>query len=51
MEQVSQLIISEYRQAHSLLYNKLLLGIGQDITLIEAGRRHNNLDLDDYGAL
>jgi hypothetical protein len=28
MEQVSQLIISEYRQAHSLLYDELLLGMG-----------------------
>ncbi|KAM0190601.1 hypothetical protein ACHAPI_009357 [Fusarium lateritium] len=50
IEQVSQLIISEYRQAHSLLYDELLLGMGQDITPIEAWRLHDDLDLNDYGA-
>lgn len=50
MEQVSQLITSEYRQAYSLLYDELLLGMGEDITPIEAWRLHDDLDLDDYGA-
>jgi hypothetical protein len=50
MEQVSQLVISEYRQAHSLLYDELLLGIGDDIAPMEAWRLHDDLDLDNYGA-
>jgi hypothetical protein len=50
MEQVSQLVVSEYRQAHSLLYDELLLGMGEDITPMEAWRLHDDLDLGDYGA-
>jgi hypothetical protein len=49
MEHVSQLIVSEFRQAHSLLYEELLFGM-EDIAPIEAWRLHDDLDLDDYGA-
>ncbi|KAH7248458.1 hypothetical protein B0J15DRAFT_514469 [Fusarium solani] len=48
MEQVSQLVVSEFRQAHSLLYDELLFG-ANDIAPIEAWRLHDDLDLDDYG--
>ncbi|KAH6975566.1 telomere-associated recQ-like helicase [Ilyonectria destructans] len=48
MEQVSQLAVSEFRQAHSLLYDKLLFG-ARDIASIEAWRLQDDLDLDDYG--
>jgi superfamily II DNA or RNA helicase len=48
MEQVSQLAVSEFRQAHSLLYDELLFG-ARDIASIEAWRLQDDLDLDDYG--
>ncbi|KAH6960097.1 hypothetical protein BKA56DRAFT_662594 [Ilyonectria sp. MPI-CAGE-AT-0026] len=48
MEQVSQLVVSEFRQAYSLLYGELLFG-ANDITPIEAWRLYDDLDLDDYG--
>ncbi|KAJ3464901.1 hypothetical protein MRS44_009687 [Fusarium solani] len=48
MEQVSQLVVSEFRQAHSLLYDELLFG-ANDIAPIEAWRLQDDLDLDDYG--
>ncbi|KPM34588.1 hypothetical protein AK830_g11983 [Neonectria ditissima] len=48
MEQVPQLVVSEFRQAHSLLYDELLFG-AEDIVPIEAWRLHDDLDLDDYG--
>jgi hypothetical protein len=35
MEQVTQLVESEFRQAHSLLYDKLLFGM-RDVAPIEA---------------
>ncbi|WKT54448.1 Protein of unknown function DUF3505 [Fusarium oxysporum f. sp. vasinfectum] len=49
MEQVIQLVESEFRQAYLLLYDELLFGM-RDITLIEAWRLHDDLDIDDYGA-
>ncbi|RBA14537.1 hypothetical protein FPRO05_03329 [Fusarium proliferatum] len=49
MEQVTQLVESEFRQAHSLLYDKLLFGM-RDAAPIEAWRLHDDLDVDDYGA-
>ncbi|RKK86034.1 hypothetical protein BFJ68_g17172 [Fusarium oxysporum] len=49
MEHVSQLVASEFREAHSLLYDELLFGM-EDIAPIEAWRLHDDLDLDDYGA-
>ncbi|KAH7231470.1 hypothetical protein B0J15DRAFT_472809 [Fusarium solani] len=48
MEQVSQLVVSELRQAHLLLYDELLFGM-KDIAPIEGWRLHDDLDLDDYG--
>ncbi|KAI3567780.1 hypothetical protein IWW34DRAFT_641690 [Fusarium oxysporum f. sp. albedinis] len=49
MEQVSQLTLSEFRQAQSLLYDELLFGM-EDITPIEAWRLNDDLDLENYGA-
>ncbi|EGU73388.1 hypothetical protein FOXB_16102, partial [Fusarium oxysporum f. sp. conglutinans Fo5176] len=49
MEQVSQLALSEFRQAHSLLYDELLFGM-EDVAPIEAWRLSDDLDLEDYGA-
>jgi hypothetical protein len=49
MEHVSQLVASEFRQAHSLLYDELLFGM-EDVAPIEPWRLHDDLDLDDYGA-
>ncbi|KAG7404059.1 putative ankyrin repeat protein [Fusarium oxysporum f. sp. rapae] len=49
MEQVTQLVESEFRQAHSLLYDELLFGM-RDVAPIEAWRLHDDLDVDDYGA-
>jgi hypothetical protein len=49
MEQVLQLALSKFRQAQSLLYDKLLFGI-EDVTLIEAWRLNDDLDLEDYSA-
>ncbi|KAH7254389.1 hypothetical protein B0J15DRAFT_494433, partial [Fusarium solani] len=48
MEQVSQLVVSEFRQAYLLLYDELLFGVN-DIAPIEAWRLQDDLDLDDYG--
>ncbi|KAH7231070.1 hypothetical protein BKA59DRAFT_368770, partial [Fusarium tricinctum] len=47
MEHVSQLVASEFRQAHSLLYDELLFGM-EDIAPIESWRLHDDLDLDDF---
>ncbi|KAL5611020.1 hypothetical protein FOBRF1_007137 [Fusarium oxysporum] len=49
MKQVTQLVESEFRQAHSLLYDELLFGM-RDVAPIEAWRLHDDLDVDDYGA-
>ncbi|KAI5455818.1 hypothetical protein BGZ63DRAFT_349926, partial [Mariannaea sp. PMI_226] len=48
MKHVSQLIISEYKRARSLLYDDLLFG-ANDIIPIEAWRLHDDLDAEDYG--
>ncbi|RKK48645.1 hypothetical protein BFJ69_g18122, partial [Fusarium oxysporum] len=49
MKQVTQLVESEFRQAHSLLYDELLFGM-RDVAPIEAWRLHDDLDVDHYGA-
>ncbi|SPJ84073.1 uncharacterized protein FTOL_10589 [Fusarium torulosum] len=49
MGQVSQLALSEFRQAQSLLYDELLFGM-EDVAPIEAWRLNDDLDLEDYGA-
>ncbi|KNB04694.1 hypothetical protein FOXG_06738 [Fusarium oxysporum f. sp. lycopersici 4287] len=49
MEQVTQLVESEFRQAHSLLYDELLFRM-RDVAPIEAWRLHDDLNVDDYGA-
>ncbi|KAM6508149.1 hypothetical protein FALCPG4_018036 [Fusarium falciforme] len=48
MDQVPQLVSSEFRQAHSLLYDELLLGC-KDISPVEAWRLEDDLDTDEYG--
>jgi len=45
---VSQLILSEYRRARSLLYDVLLFG-AKDISPIEAWRLQDDLDAEDHG--
>lgn len=47
MAEVSQLVVSEYSRAHSILYRELLLG---DTSLIamESWRLRDDLDTDDY---
>ncbi|KAI3571202.1 hypothetical protein IWW34DRAFT_639685, partial [Fusarium oxysporum f. sp. albedinis] len=49
MDHVSQLVVSEFHQAHTLLYEELLFGMG-DIAPIGAWRLHDDLDQDDFGA-
>jgi hypothetical protein len=48
LEQVPQLIASEFRQAHSLLYDELLFGC-KDISPVEARRVQDDLDSEEYG--
>jgi Lhr-like helicase len=48
MSHISQLILSEYQHAHSLLYNELLLGATHLIPL-ESWRLKDDLDLEDFG--
>ena len=48
MSQVPQLVVSEYRRARNLLYNKLLFG-SKDVPLLEAWMLHDDLDAEDYG--
>lgn len=49
MDQVSQLIESEFRQASSLLFEELLLG-ARDLPVIESWKLHDDLDRDEFGA-
>jgi superfamily II DNA or RNA helicase len=49
MDHVSQLVASEFRQAHTILYEELLFG-KDDIAPVEAWRLHDDLDQDDFGA-
>jgi hypothetical protein len=48
MSHISDLIVSEYQQAHALLYDELLLG-ARDLTPIESWRLKDDLDLEDFG--
>jgi hypothetical protein len=49
MEQVSQLIESEFRQASRLLFDELLLG-AKDLPVMESWKLHDDLDRDEFGA-
>ncbi|PWI64550.1 hypothetical protein PCL_09563 [Purpureocillium lilacinum] len=48
MDHVPQLLVSEYRQAHRLLFDELLFG-ADDIAPVESWRVHDDLDLEEYG--
>jgi hypothetical protein len=41
-------VLSEYQQAHTLLYNKLIFG-ADSLPLLESWRLRDNLDLQQYG--
>jgi len=47
MSQVSDLVVSEYQQAHALLYNELLFQ-ATDLTPMESWRLKDDLDLQDF---
>lgn len=49
MKQVTQLMGAEYRQAHSLLYDELLLGRAKNLVAIESWKLKDDLDMDGYG--
>jgi superfamily II DNA helicase RecQ len=48
MAQISQLVLSEYQQAYSLLHDELMFG-ARDLTPMESWRLKDDLDLDDFG--
>ncbi|OBT60238.1 hypothetical protein VE03_10596 [Pseudogymnoascus sp. 23342-1-I1] len=48
MTQVSQLVLSEYQKAHSLLWDELLFG-AKDLIPMESWRLKDDLDLEDFG--
>jgi hypothetical protein len=48
MAQVSRLALSEYQQAHALLYDELMFGAG-DLPLLESWRLQDDLDLQRFG--
>ncbi|KFY23031.1 hypothetical protein V491_02656, partial [Pseudogymnoascus sp. VKM F-3775] len=48
MAQVSQLVLSEYQKAHSLLWDELLFG-ARDLIPMESWRLRDDLDLEDFG--
>ena len=48
MAHVSQLVLSEYQQAHHLLYDELMFGIGS-LPLLESWRLRDDLDLQGFG--
>ena len=48
MLQISDLVVSEYQQAHALLYDKLMFQ-AKDLTPIESWRLKDDLDLEDFG--
>ncbi|KFY99227.1 hypothetical protein V498_00910 [Pseudogymnoascus sp. VKM F-4517 (FW-2822)] len=48
MTQISQLILSEYQKAHSLLWDELLFG-GEGLVPMESWRLKDDLDLEDFG--
>ncbi|PNP44462.1 hypothetical protein TGAMA5MH_03808 [Trichoderma gamsii] len=49
MKQVTQLMGAEYRQAHSLLHDELLLGRARNLVPIESWKLKDDLDMDGYG--
>ena len=48
MSQISDLVVSEYQQAHALLYDELLFQ-ARDLIPMESWRLKDDLDLDDFG--
>ncbi|OBT81161.1 hypothetical protein VE02_10169, partial [Pseudogymnoascus sp. 03VT05] len=48
MTQISQLVLSEYQKAHSLLWDELLFG-GEGLVPMESWRLKDDLDLEDFG--
>jgi hypothetical protein len=42
------MILSEYQQAHSLLYDELMFGM-KDLIPMESWRLKDDLDLEDFG--
>lgn len=48
MEQISSLVLSEFQQAHSLLYDELLFGM-QDLIAMVSWRMKDDLDSEDFG--
>jgi hypothetical protein len=48
MSQISDLVVSEYQQAHALLYDELLFQ-AKDLIPMESWRLKDNLDLENFG--
>jgi hypothetical protein len=48
ISQISNLVVFEYQQAYTLLYDKLLFQ-AKDLILIESWRLKDDLDLEDFG--
>jgi Lhr-like helicase len=48
MSQISDLVVSEYQQAHALLYDELMFQ-ARDLTPMESWRLKDDLDLEDFG--
>ena len=48
MSQISDLVVSEYQQAHGLLYDELLFQ-AKDLIPMESWRLKDDLDLEDFG--
>ena len=48
MSQISDLVVSEYQQAHALLYDELLFQ-AKDLIPMESWRLKDDLDLEDFG--
>ncbi|KAF7880786.1 uncharacterized protein EAF01_000538 [Botrytis porri] len=48
MEQISNVVLSEFQQAHSLLYDELLFGM-QDLISMVSWRMKDDLDSEDFG--
>lgn len=47
MSQISDLVVSEYQHAHSLLYGELLFQ-AEDLVVMESWRLKDDLDLEDF---
>ena len=48
MSQISDLVVSEYQQAHALLYDELMFQ-AKDLIPMESWRLKDDLDLEDFG--